>query len=284
MKRFLIIVNSIKGKEASVVSERICRAVEAGGGQYHTVSGYVTKEQVPEGTECAIVLGGDGTLLHASRDLMDLDIPLIGVNFGHLGFLADVEADAVEDMVSRLMRDDYLIEERMMLEATIIRGGMEVGTESALNDIVIGRRGVMAVIDFKLHVNGIRLNNYKADGIIAATPTGSTAYSMSAGGPLVKPNAQLIVMTPVCPHTLNTRSIILDKDDVVEIEICQQKLDVGSSIGYVYYDGDNAVPLYNGDIIRIKKSKRSTDIIKLDSKSFLEVLRRKLNSNEDSQT
>ena len=284
MKSFLIIVNSIKGQEATVVSERICRAVKEKGGQYYTVSGYVSKENVPEGTECAIVLGGDGTLLHASRDLMDLDIPLIGVNFGHLGFLADVEADAVEDMVARLVSDDYLIEERMMLEASIMRGGKEVGTASALNDIVIGRRGVMAVIDFKLYVNGIRLNNYKADGIIASTPTGSTAYSMSAGGPLVKPNAQLIVMTPVCPHTLNTRSIILDKDDIVEIEICQQKSDDGSSIGYVYYDGDNAVPLYNDDIIRIKKSKRSTDIIKLDSKSFLEVLRRKLNSNEDSQT
>lgn len=284
MKKFLVIVNSIKGNEASVVCERICHAIENGGGTYHSVSGYVSKEDVPEGTECAIVLGGDGTLLHASRDLMDLDIPLIGVNFGHLGFLAEVEADAVEDMVARLMRDDYLIEERMMLEATVLRNGKEVTTASALNDIVIGRRGVMAVIDFKLYVNGIRLNNYKADGIIASTPTGSTAYSMSAGGPLVKPNAQLIVMTPVCPHTLNTRSIILDKSDVVEIEICQAKVDGDNPIGCVYYDGDNDIPLYNGDVIQIKKSNRSTDIIKLDSKSFLEVLRRKLNSHEDSQT
>ncbi len=284
MKNFLVIVNSIKVEEASAVCERICQAIQAGGGQYHTVSGYVSKEQVPEGTQCAIVLGGDGTLLHASRDLMELDIPLIGVNFGHLGFLADVEADAVEDMVARLMADDYLVEERMMLEATVVRNGQEVATASALNDIVIGRRGVMAVIDFKLYVNGIRLNNYKADGIIASTPTGSTAYSMSAGGPLVKPNAQLIVMTPVCPHTLNTRSIILDKSDEVEIEICQSRVDDGSSIAYVYYDGDNTISLYNGDVIRIRKSQRSTDIIKLDSKSFLAVLRRKLNSHEDSQT
>ena len=125
---------------------------------------------------------------------------------------------------------------------------------------------------------------YKADGIIAATPTGSTAYSMSAGGPLVKPSAQLIVMTPVCPHTLNTRSIVLEKDDVIEIEICQSKPAETGESGYVYFDGNIGTPLYSGDIIRIRKSKNCTKVIKLDSRSFLEVLRRKLNNNEDSQT
>ena len=284
MRNFLVIVNSIKAEEATKVCDNICNAIVSQGGECCVISGFVNKEQVPPETECAIVLGGDGTLLHASRDLMDLDIPLVGVNFGHLGFLADVEADAVEDMVTRLMRDDYLIEERMMIEATVVRDGKNISSASALNDIVIGRRGVMAVIDFKLYVNGIRLNNYKADGIIAATPTGSTAYSMSAGGPLVKPNAQLIVMTPVCPHTLNTRSIILDKDDVVEIEICQGRVADDSAIGQVYFDGDEATPLLIGDVICIKKSSRSTYIIKFDSRSFLEVLRRKLNSNEDSET
>ena len=248
------------------------------------VTGLVRKDSLDMAPQCAIVLGGDGTLLQTSRELLGTDIPLIGVNFGHLGFLADVEAEAVEDMIDRLMADDYLIEKRMMLEGSIVRQGQVVSSMSALNDIVIGRSGVMGVIDFRVLVNGIRLNSYKADGMIVSTPTGSTAYSMSAGGPLVKPSASLIVMTPVCPHTLNTRSIVLDKDDVIEIEICQKKPSDSNESGYVYYDGDLATPLMYGDIISIKKSENSTDIIKLDSRSFLEVLRRKLNDNEDSQT
>lgn len=284
MKNFLLIVNSIKGEAAFSVCSRIESAIAKKGGAWHKISGFAKMESIPRDIDCGIVLGGDGTLLHAVRDLMDMDIPLIGVNFGHLGFLADVEADAVEQMVERLMSGDYLVEDRMMLEATVRRDGKEVFTASALNDVVIGRSGVMTVIDFKLFVNGIRLNSYKADGIIAATPTGSTAYSMSAGGPLVKPSAQLIVMTPVCPHTLNTRSIVLDKDDIIEIEISKSKQRETDESGYVYFDGDMATPLYNGDIIRIRKSKKSTKVIKLDSRSFLEVLRRKLNNNEDRQT
>ena len=285
LKRFLIIVNSIKGEEAFGVCERITHAIENNGGSWYKISGFVSTNDIPADIECGIVLGGDGTLLHAARDLMSIDIPLVGVNFGHLGFLADVEADAVEQMVERLMNGEYLVEDRMMLEATVLRDGKEFFSASALNDIVIGRSGVMTVIDFKLFVNGIRLNSYKADGMIAATPTGSTAYSMSAGGPLVKPSAKLIVMTPVCPHTLNTRSIVLDKDDIIEIEICMSKQVSRTDVtGYVYFDGNMATPLFCGDVIKICKSENSTKVIKLDSRSFLEVLRRKLNNNEDRQT
>lgn len=283
MKNFLLIMNSIKSG-----AEQVCKQIEdyifIKGGRCKVISGYVKADEIPENTECAIVLGGDGTLLRASRHLMGTNIPLIGVNFGQLGFLADVEAEAVEDMIDRLMTGDFVVEKRMMLEGTICRNDESISSASALNDIVIGRSGVMGVLDFKVFVNGIRLNSYKADGMIVATPTGSTAYSMSAGGPLVKPSAQLIVMTPVCPHTLNTRSIVLDKDDVIEIEICQQKLTDSKDSGYAYFDGDLATPLINSDRILIKKSNNSTDIIKLDSRSFLEVLRRKLNNNEDSQT
>lgn len=284
MKKFMLIMNSIKSDAARDVCSKIEDYIGIKGGNCQVVSGYVKKDDIASDTDCAIVLGGDGTLLHASRDLMGMNIPLIGVNFGHLGFLADVEAEAVEDMVDRLMSDDFLIEKRLMLEGTISRNGENIPVASALNDVVIGRSGVMGVLDFKVFVNGIRLNSYKADGIIVATPTGSTAYSMSAGGPLVKPSAQLIVMTPVCPHTLNTRSIVLEGNDIIEIEICQTKPVECKESAYVYFDGDLATPLSNGDRIIIKKSANSTDIIKLDSRSFLEVLRRKLNNNEDSQT
>lgn len=282
MKKILVIGNSIKVGVSSVC-EKINCYVEQKGGLCTVITGYVNKEDIPEDIEVAIVIGGDGTLLQASRDLMNLDIPLIGVNFGHLGFLADVEAEAVKDMIDRLFADDFTVEKRMMLEGIICRNGKNISSVSALNDIVIGRAGVMGVLDFKMFVNGIRLNNYKADGIIASTPTGSTAYNMSAGGPLVKPSAKLIVMTPVCPHTLNTRSIVFDKNDIIEIEICSQKKTDTDEDACVYYDGDLATPLYNGDRIIIKKASTYTKLIKLDSRSFLEVLRRKLNNNEDSQ-
>ena len=283
MKNFLVIGNSIKDGVAPVC-EKIHNYVIECGGTCTVITGFVKREEIPSDVSVAIVVGGDGTLLQASRDLMGLDIPLIGVNFGHLGFLADVEAEAVIDMVDRLFNDDFTIEKRMMIEGIVSRNGNNLSSMSALNDIVIGRTGVMGVLDFKMFVNGIRLNNYKADGIIASTPTGSTAYNMSAGGPLVKPSAKLIVMTPVCPHTLNTRSIVFDKDDIIEIEICQQKPSDRAEAAYVYYDGDLATPLVNGDRIIIKKASTYTELIKLDSRSFLEVLRRKLNNNEDSQT
>jgi NAD+ kinase len=282
MRKFLIIGNSIK-EGVSSVCETINKYVLQKGGECTVITGYVNREDIPKDVEVAVVIGGDGTLLQASRDLMELDIPLIGVNFGHLGFLADVEAEAVEDMIDRLFNDDFTVENRMMIEGIISRSGENLSSVSALNDIVIGRAGVMGVLDFKMYVNGIRLNNYKADGIIASTPTGSTAYNMSAGGPLVKPSAKLIVMTPVCPHTLNTRSIVFDMDDVIEIEICSKKKSEQGEDGYVYYDGDLATPLLNGDKIIIRKASTYTKLIKLDSRSFLEVLRRKLNNNEDSQ-
>lgn len=283
MKNFLVIGNSIKDGVAPVC-EKIHDYVIERGGICTVITGFVKDAVIPKDVDVAVVIGGDGTLLQASRDLMELNIPLIGVNFGHLGFLADVEAEAVIDMVDRLFEDDFTIEKRMMLEGIICRNGKNISSMSSLNDIVIGRTGVMGVLDFKMFVNGMRLNNYKADGIIASTPTGSTAYNMSAGGPLVKPSAELIVMTPVCPHTLNTRSIVFDKDDIIEIEICQQKQSDREEAAYVYYDGDLATPLLNGDRIIIKKASTCTELIKLDSRSFLEVLRRKLNNNEDSQT
>lgn len=281
MDRFFIIANGNKESIQSAIDE-MTSYLTAKGKRCGCVNGYVNKDDVPEDVECVMVLGGDGTLLRASRELMERDCAFIGVNFGHLGFLADVEKDGIIEMLDRLISGRFNIERRMMLKGKVIRDGSVIAEEAALNDIVINRSGLLGIMDFTVYVNDMRLRDYRADGIIVATPTGSTAYSMSAGGPIVKPSASLVVLTPICPHTLNTRSIVLEGEDIIEIDIKQGKKDI-DSVRAVYFDGDRYVEVLNGDRIVIRRSDISTKIIKLSSVSFLEILGRKMSSNEDSK-
>ncbi|MFG6327026.1 MAG: NAD(+)/NADH kinase [Lachnospiraceae bacterium] len=281
MDRFFIIANGNKESIQSAIDE-MTSYLTAKGKRCGCVNGYVNKDDVPEDVECVMVLGGDGTLLRASRELMERDCAFIGVNFGHLGFLADVEKDGIIEMLDRLISGRFNIERRMMLKGKVIRDGSVIAEEAALNDIVINRSGLLGIMDFTVYVNDMRLRDYRADGMIVATPTGSTAYSMSAGGPIVKPSANLVVLTPICPHTLNTRSIVLEGEDIIEIDIKQGKKDI-DSVRAVYFDGDRYVEVLNGDRIVIRRSDISTKIIKLSSVSFLEILGRKMSSNEDSK-
>lgn len=173
---------------------------------------YTNPELIPEGTQCILVLGGDGTLLQAARDVVYRKIPMLGINLGTLGFLAEVDRQSIHAALDKLIADDYEIEERMMLTGTVWHGDKIIGQDIALNDIVIGREGPLRVVRFKNYVNDVYLNSYNADGIIIATPTGSTGYSLSCGGPIVSPNAAMTLMTPIAPHTLNTRSIIFPEE------------------------------------------------------------------------
>ena len=217
MDRFYIIPNSAKDPSLAF-SNRIIGYLEQRGARCHVqqitekMEGpyhYTDPDGIPEDTQCIIVLGGDGTLLQAARDVVHKDIPLIGINLGTLGFLAEVDKNSIYPALERLLTDDYELEERMMLEGRIYRGEELIGKDIALNDIVIGREGHLRVIRFKNYVNDAYMNSYNADGIIISTPTGSTGYSLSAGGPVVSPSASMMIMTPIAPHTMNTRSIIL---------------------------------------------------------------------------
>ncbi len=279
MDNFIIIANSDKTTTLKMADE-INKYFLEHNKKSKIIYGFVEPNMVDKNTECAIVLGGDGTLLLAARSLVKQDLAYIGINCGNLGFLAEVEPEGVLETLDRLMKDDYSIEKRMMLNGQIIRNGECISENIALNDIVINRSGPLRVIDFNIYVNGMKMNQYKADGMIVATPTGSTAYSMSAGGPIVKPSANLILLTPICPHTLNTRSIILDADDKIEIEILNKR-GYTKDLRFAYFDGDRAIELVNGDIISIRRSQISTNIIKLSGKSFLEILKRKMSDNED---
>lgn len=280
MKKFLVIANNDK-QETTDIAAKIEKYIGLHNGICKIINGYVKEDMVDKDTECIIVLGGDGTLLLAARSLVELNIPFIGINCGNLGFLSESTPDMIDETLEKLLKNMYTLEKRMMLTGKIIRDGKVISEDIALNDIVINRGGLLRVIDFDIYVNEMKLNKYKADGMIISTPTGSTAYSMSAGGPIVKPSASLILLTPICPHTLNTRSIILDSDDVVDI-VVKNKRNVENDIRFAYFDGDRAVSLMNGDRISISKSKISTKIIKLSSKSFIEILKRKMSDNEDS--
>lgn len=243
-------------------------------GSFH----YTDPELIPDQTQCIIVLGGDGTLLQAARDVVDRKIPLFGINMGTLGYLAEVGRQGIRPALEKLIRNDYKVEERMMIQGTVYHEGKVMGRGIALNDIVISREGPLRVICLRNYVNGEYLNEYNADGMIIATPTGSTGYSLSAGGPIVSPGAALTVITPLAPHTLNSRSIILPAEDVITVEVGEGRRQ-SRAAGLAAFDGDTSVPMVTGDQIVIEKAQVSTRIIKMSDLSFVEVLRRKMSNH-----
>lgn len=240
--------------------------------------GYTNADWIPEGTECILVLGGDGTLIQAARDTVDRGIPLLGINLGNLGYLAEIEKSGIVDALDSLMADVYTLEPRMMLEGIVCRKGSGDIHNLALNDIVVNRAGALRVIDYEIYVNGEFLNRYSADGIIVSTPTGSTGYSLSAGGPIVSPMASMIVVTPICPHTLTARSIVLSGEDQVAIRLGSGRR-VEQEEAFATFDGEVSVPIATGDYVEIRKSEKTADILKISKISFLEVLRNKMRGN-----
>ena len=228
-----------------------------------------------EDVEGILVLGGDGTLLRAARELADRRIPFLGINMGHLGYLAEIEEQNVQAALERLIADDYTIEERMMLSGSVDVNGERAEQDVALNDIFLNRFGHIRVVDYEVFVNGQYLNSFTADGIIVSTPTGSTGYSLSAGGPIISPTATMLMLTPICPHTLNSRSIVFSGNDQIRIRIGEGRRG-GKDEACVTFDGDTCVQMKTGDYVEIRKSDRVTRIMKINQVSFLEVLRNKL--------
>lgn len=282
MKHFLIYTNRNKDKDLAVTG-RIKAYLEQNGQKVSVrvkSADWMEKEipeedKVPEDVTCMIVLGGDGTVLQAARESRDGDIPIMGVNLGTLGYMTEVEPANLEEALERLLTGDYQKESRMMLNGKIHRAEGESKEDWALNDIVISRKGSLQVIQFHIYVNGLFLKDYNADGMIVTTPTGSTAYNLSAGGPIIEPGAKLIMLTPICPHTLNSRSIILSPEDVVEIEIPEGR-EGQMQVVDANFDGSHKVEMKTGDRIRIAQSQMHTDFVKLNQVSFLEVLHKKM--------
>ena len=236
----------------------------------------LNKNELPANLECVISIGGDGTLLHAAKDLLDMDIVFVGVNKGTLGFLAEISPENLYDALDRLLDDKFNVESRMMLKGEIIRDRECIYTSTVLNDIVVHRGADLAISDYDVYVNGQMLGSYHADGLIFATPTGSTAYNLSAGGPVARPDSHMIMLTPICPHTLANRSILFSSNDSIEVKIGQCRA-YNDETRVVAFDGDGIFKVVSGDIIRISKAISTSEIVKLDEGSFLQAIKDKLN-------
>lgn len=236
---------------------------------------------VPEEAECILVLGGDGTLIQAAGAFKNTGKPLYGINLGNLGFLADTDQAGMLEAMNKLLADEWVEEKRMMIKGEYIHEEERKAECFALNDIVIMRRGSLRVLQLNIAVNGEHLYTYKADGILISTPTGSTAYNLSAGGPIVSPTASMMILTPICPHTLNKRSIVLSAEDVISISLAAKegaKVRMGQQEAEIVFDGNQAIPMGYGDRVEILKAGINTKLLKTNRLSFLENLRKKMSS------
>ena len=281
MKHFLIATNFIKD-ENLVLTSKIQNYISMQGGTSKRIIGDVQgdvtyKLEQEEKFDCIIALGGDGTILKVSRDLRALNIPIVGVNLGTLGFLTEIEPDHIFPVIDRLFADDYEMEERMNLRGTLIKAGEEEFSckDVALNDIVITRAGFSRIIGLKVYVNGKVMDIYEADGVIVSTPTGSTGYNLSAGGPIVSPKTSLMIVTPISPHSLTSKSIVLSSEDEIIIEVLKMRK-AQEEEAIVNFDGQPGILLSAGDRIVIQKARTITKMIKLFDVSFYEVLREKI--------
>jgi NAD+ kinase len=234
---------------------------------------YYPKEMFFKNPDCILVLGGDGTLLFVARQCCFSEIPIFGINLGKLGFLTEGEASHYKDTLTNLVKGSYYIEKRMMLNCMIKRKNKQLKEFVALNDVLVRSRG-FRMMDIRAYANGTRIDTIRADGLIISTPTGSTGYSLAAGGPIVAPGSKAIILNPICPHRLHDRSYVLPIDDVISLEFGEREKKIAVTI-----DGQTIISIHPEDEVTIKKSSYFTQLIRLNKMSYFDRLRVKL-SNE----
>ncbi|MBT3877601.1 MAG: NAD(+)/NADH kinase [Candidatus Scalindua sp.] len=222
--------------------------------------------------DLVFVFGGDGTILSASRKLYDKQIPLIGVHLGKFGFLAELTLQDINDSLERLCSGEYVISQRMLLTCKVIRSKQVINETVGLNDAVISRTSLSRLISIKLYVNGKIVTTYSCDGLIVSTPAGTTAHSLSAGGPIVTPDMEAFAITPICPHTLSNRPLVVSGSSKIEMEQISESKGVGLTVdGQVYFD------VKAGDRVVIEKAGKKLQLIDTQTRTFYDVLREKLN-------
>lgn len=277
MNNFFIIAN--KQKDINLeITEQIRHHISRLGAVCNIYDQYdrdVSSIDIPEETQCILVIGGDGTILAAARMLVGSNIPLLGINLGTLGFLADVNLADLSKTLDLLLQDQYQVENRIMLTAEVYKQGKKAATYIALNDFNINRFGASRVIGLKVGINGSVIDRYRADGVIVCTPTGSTGYNLSAGGPIINPTCKNFVITPICPHFLTARSIVLAKEDIVTVEVEQIRSNIKEE-AIISFDGREGLSLFPGDQVKIYKSQEVTPFIKATEVSFVQILKEKL--------
>ena len=257
----------------SWLEEKKCRPlVEAHLASHIGYPSGTTAKDIREQAELVVVLGGDGTLISVARLFSGKKVPIVGINLGSLGFLTEVTVEELYPVLELCLNGSPCVSERMMLEVSVCREGREIEKQCVLNDIVINKGALARIIDLETKVNGHFLTTYRADGLIVSTPTGSTGYSMSAGGPIIHPRLSCIVITPICPHTLTNRPIVVSDESDITITVASsfdEKV-------YLTLDGQVGFKLMEGDSVSIRSATETTALVMSRSRNYFEVLRTKL--------
>lgn len=235
----------------------------------------VKREEIPSHVEMIIVLGGDGTLLSVARLVGSHEVPILGVNLGGLGFLTEITLEELYRVLERVIQGDFVTDERVVFHAAVIRRGERLAEFIVLNDAVINKGALARIIDLETTINGEYLTTFKSDGLIISTPTGSTAYNLSAGGPIVYPSLHCIIITPICPHTLTNRPIMIPDDVEVRAILKSKQQEVILTL-----DGQQGFVLEFGDVVEVKKAEGKILLIKSPYRHYFEVLREKLKWGE----
>ena len=284
MKKFCVIANTGKDKGYET-AEYIKGLIEKAGKQCIMVNDrfgedrredYIDAADIPLDAECLLILGGDGTMIQAAKDFCHKEIPLLGVNLGTLGFLTEVELQTIEESLEEIYAGKYKIEHRIMLEGMKEENGEVVYNGVALNDFVLNKSRECRLITLHVYVNDELMDTYVCDGLIVSTATGSTAYNLSAGGPVLTPEVKAFIITPICPHSLNKRSLVLSAKDKISVKVGKSK-EIMDDYAVVNVDGANMVELMTGEEIKIQCSEVETKIVKLTKASFYNRIRSKLN-------
>ncbi len=239
------------------------------------LGGPVTVDLTTIGQECdlAVVIGGDGTLLHAARELVDANVPLVGVNRGRLGFLVDVSPEDKLHELTEIILGEYIEEHRLMLNCQLLRNDEPIHQSLAFNDMVMRTKNVLQIIEFEISINDSFVLSQRADGIIVASPSGSTAYSLSSGGPIVNPNLNAVVVQPICPHTLSSRPLVVSAESQIRVLVTERK----PVSAQMVCDGQVYIDLQNDDIIEVRKHSKSIRILHPANYDYHHILREKLN-------
>ncbi len=233
------------------------------------------RESMGDKIDLLMVLGGDGTLLAAARALGGHEVPILAVNLGALGFLTSVTLDELYPVLEQVLAGKHRTSTRMMLEAAIIHNGKPGEARTALNDAVVNKSAMARMLDFDVHIDGIHVGHYRADGLIVSTPTGSTAYSLAAGGPILHPDLDAFVITPICPHMLTNRPLVISASARVEVSISP-----GEEPPYLTLDGQTGVQLAPSDRVTVAKSTHKVKLVRPMDKNYFEILRSKLRWGE----
>jgi NAD+ kinase len=263
--RLLELLTLLHASKVKVLLEQEAATLAAKPNAGHTL------KEIGKAADLIIVLGGDGTILRVARELEGSATPLLGVNLGNLGFLTSIRGDKLMSAVCGILRGEYQLSERQALQATLLRAGRRKEAHRALNDVVISRGTFSRIVRLRLSVDGELLTEYVCDGMIFATATGSTAYSLSAGGPIMVPTARALIITPICPHALSNRSVIAGKSSVIRCQVIRAASELLLTV-----DGQVQLRMEVGDEVEVRQSSRTIQLVTPKNHSYFEVLREKL--------